>query len=166
MTNPPPPDWALQAAGAALARAEVFDDRVTADRARIIVWAEALTTYRIEQADAMAAVTAHYQQPGAQTPKPGDIIDQARKIRRERAEREKAEEVAALPAPPPPDPQLSGLPIAGANGDPIWSAYEQHDAILRHCPTCKAEPETACVNLATGMVRKMPCTRRLKRSAS
>lgn len=158
----PPPEWAIKAAAAALSRAEIYDDRMTSDRNRIISWAESFTRYGIEQQDAIAGVIAYYDQPGVQTPKPGDIIDQARKIRRERAERQKAEEVAALPAPPPPDPQLSGLPIAGANGDPVWSAYEQHDAILRHCPTCKAEPETACVNLATGMVRKIPCTARMR----
>lgn len=152
----------IRCATAALGRAEIFDDRVTADEVRIASWAEAFAPFGFDQPDILGAVTAHYQQPGAQTPKPGDIIELARKIRRERAERQKAEEVAALPAPPPPDPQLSGLPIAGANGDPVWSAYEQHDAILRHCPTCKAEPETACVNLATGMVRKIPCTARMR----
>lgn len=156
----------IRCATAALGRAEIFDDRVTADEVRIASWAEAFAPFGFDQPDILGAVTAHYQQPGAQTPKPGDIIELARKIRRERAEREKATDLAALPPPAAPDPQLGGLPIGGADGDPVWSAYEQHDAILRHCPTCKAEPETACVNLATGMARKMPCTRRLKRGAA
>ncbi|MGC5249630.1 hypothetical protein ACPXB3_22230 [Gordonia sp. DT219] len=162
MTDQPPPEWAIKAVAAALSRAEIYDDRVTSDRARIIAWAESFTRYGIEQADAIAGVVAHYDQPGAQTPKPGDIIELARKVRRERAEREKADEVASLPPAAPPDPQLAGLPIAGADGEPIWNAYEQHDAILRTCPTCKAEPETACVNLATNMVRKIPCAARMK----
>ena len=153
----------IRCATAALGRAEIFDDRVTADEVRIASWAEAFAPFGFDQPDILAAVTAHYQQSGANTPKPGDIIELARKIRRERAEREKATDLAELPPPAAPDRQLGGLPIGGADGEPVWSAYEQHDAILRHCPTCKAEPETACVNLATGMARKMPCTRRLKR---
>lgn len=157
MTTAPPPDWAIQAAGAALSRAEVFDDRVTADRARILVWAEAFTTYGIEQADAMAAVTAHYQQPNPNTPKPGDVIELARKIRRERAEREK---VAELPAIAPPDPQFGDLPI-DADGEPAWAAYEQHGAITRECRTCGAPVGHGCVNTATGNDRKIPCVARL-----
>lgn len=153
----------IRCATAALGRAEIFDDRVTADEVRIASWAEAFAPFGFDQPDILGAVTAHYQQSGANTPKPGDIIELARKIRRERAEREKATDLAELPPPAAPDRQLGGLPIGGADGEPVWSAYEQHDAILRHCPTCKAEPETACVNLATGMARKMPCTRRLKR---
>ncbi|WLP90238.1 hypothetical protein [Gordonia sp. NB41Y] len=161
MTNPP--DWAIKAAGAALSRAEIFDDRVTADRARILAWAEALATYGIEQGDAIAAVTAHYQRAGADTPKPGDVIAEARKIRAERAEREKAEAMSALPtAAVPPDRQLGGLPIANVDGEPIWDAYEEHGAISRICPTCDAQPNEGCVNLATGGDRKIPCVARLK----
>lgn len=159
MTPEPPPEWAIEAAGAALARAEIFDDRMTADSARILAWAEALATYGITKPDAMAAVTAHYQRPAADTPKPGDIIAEARKIRGERAEREKGD-VAALP-PANPDPQLGGLPIVAADGKPVWSAYEQHGAIDLACPTCKSKPDESCTNLATGMARKIPCTARI-----
>ncbi|GAB2646204.1 hypothetical protein GCM10027169_12950 [Gordonia jinhuaensis] len=158
MTTPPPPDWAIAAAGAALSRAEVFDDRVTADRARILVWAEAFATYGIEQADAVAAVTAHYQQADARTPGPGDIIAHARKIRGERAERERGRNATA--AISPPDSQFAGLPIP-TSGEPIWAAYEQLDAITVPCRTCGAQPDDACVNLATGTVRKIPCVARL-----
>lgn len=159
MTTTPPPGWALAAAGAALARAEIFDDRVTADRERIIAWAEAITPHGIHADDAIKAVTAHYQQAGANTPKPGDIIAAARKIRGDRAEREKIHD---LPALTPADPQSGGLPIGGTSGEPIWDAYEQHDAISRPCPTCQAQPDEACVNLATSMTRKIPCHARLK----
>ena len=156
-TTAPPPAWAIQAAGAALARAEIFDDRMTADRARTLVWAEAFTTYGIEQADAMAAVTAHYQQPNPNTPKPGDVIELARKIRRERAEREK---VAELPAIAAPDPQSNDLPIP-TDGEPVWSAYEQHGAIDLDCRTCGAPPNEGCVNTTTGLDRRIPCVSRL-----
>lgn len=159
MTNPPPA-WAIEAAGAALSRAEIFDDRVTSDRPRILLWAEALTKYGIEAPDAIAAVTAHYQQAGADTPKPGDIIEFARKIRRERAEREKAQSLAALPPSPSPDPQFGNLPIA-TDGEPVWSAYEEHDAIEHPCRTCGAAPREGCVNTATGGDRKIPCVSRL-----
>lgn len=157
-TTAPPPAWAIQAAGAALARAEIFDDRMTADRARTLVWAEAFTTYGIEQADAMAAVTAHYQQPAAPTPKPGDVIELARKIRRDRAEREKVND---LPAIAPPDSQVGGLPIAGLDDEPVWSAYEQYGAITRECRTCGAPVGHGCVNTTTQLDRKIPCIARI-----
>ena len=156
----PPPAWAIEAAGAALSRAEIFDDRVTSDRPRILLWAEALTKYGIEAPDAIAAVTAHYQQAGADTPKPGDIIEFARKIRRERAEREKADDLVALQPPPPPDPQFGNLPIA-TDGEPVWAAYEEWDAIEITCRTCGAAPREGCVNTATGTDRKIPCVSRL-----
>ncbi|MCR8897280.1 hypothetical protein NWF34_10000 [Gordonia sp. GONU] len=152
-----PSETAIRAAGTALARAEIFDDRVTADRPRITAWAEAMDPHGIDQVDAIAAVTAHYSAPGAQTIRVGDVIAAARKIRRERAEREKGEQVAIAA----PDSQLGGLPIAGADGTPIWSAYEQHDAITVPCRTCQAQPDEACVNLATKMTRKIPCTTRI-----
>ncbi|QTF81778.1 hypothetical protein SEA_BEEGEE_75 [Gordonia phage BeeGee] len=152
-----PSETAIRAAGTALARAEIFDDRVTADTARIQAWAEAMEPHGLDQADAIAAVTAHYSAPGATTVRVGDVITAARKIRRERAEREKGEQ-ATIAAP---DRQLGGLPIGGADGTPIWPAYEQHDAITVPCRTCQAQPDEACVNLATQMTRKIPCTSRI-----
>ncbi|QAY17675.1 hypothetical protein SEA_MARTEENA_71 [Gordonia phage Marteena] len=152
-----PSEMAIRAAGTALARAEIFDDRVTADTARIQAWAEAMDPHGLDQADAIAAVTAHYSAPGATTVRVGDVITAARKIRRERAEREKGEQ-AAIAAP---DRQLGGLPIGDADGTPIWPAYEQHDAITVPCRTCQAQPDEACVNLMTQMTRKIPCTTRI-----
>ncbi|AMS03232.1 hypothetical protein PP487_gp73 [Gordonia phage Herod] len=152
-----PSEMAIRAAGTALARAEIFDDRVTADTARIQAWAEAMEPHGLDQADAIAAVTAHYSAPGATTVRVGDVITAARKIRRERAEREKGEQVAIAA----PDGQLGGLPIGDADGTPIWPAYEQHDAITVPCRTCQAQPDEACVNLATQMTRKIPCTTRI-----
>ncbi|QDM56417.1 hypothetical protein PP515_gp70 [Gordonia phage Sidious] len=152
-----PSEMAIRAAGTALARAEIFDDRVTADTARIQAWAEAMEPHGLDQADAIAAVTAHYSAPNADTVRVGDVITAARKIRRERAEREKGEQ-AAIAAP---DRQLGGLPIGEADGTPIWPAYEQHDAITVPCRTCQAQPDDACVNLATQMTRKIPCTTRI-----
>ncbi|QWY84574.1 hypothetical protein PP496_gp65 [Gordonia phage Yeet412] len=152
-----PSEMAIRAAGTALARAEIFDDRVTADTARIQAWAEAMEPHGLDQADAIAAVTAHYSAPGATTVRVGDVITAARKIRRERAEREKGEQ-AAIAAP---DRQLGGLPIGDADGTPIWPAYEQHEAITVPCRTCQAQPDEACVNLATQMTRKIPCTTRI-----
>ncbi|EAS0269327.1 hypothetical protein E7939_21790 [Salmonella enterica] len=148
---------AIRAAGTALARAEIFDDRVTADKARIAAWAEAMDPHGIDQADALEAVTAHYSAPGATTVRVGDVIAGARKVRRERAEREKGEQAAIAG----PDRQLGGLPIAGANGTPVWSAYEQHGAIDLPCRTCDAEPNDACVNTVTGQTRVIPCISRL-----
>lgn len=152
----------IRAAAAAISRAQIFDDRVTADEHRIRAWAEAIQPFAIDQADACHAVTAHYQASGADTIKVGDVIALARKLRGERAEREKGEAVAAIA---PPDPQLGGLPIGGADGTPVWSAYEQHDAISRPCPTCHAKPEEACVNASTGVARKLPCISRLRGAA-
>ncbi|AZV00720.1 hypothetical protein SEA_ENALISNAILO_68 [Gordonia phage EnalisNailo] len=152
-----PSETAIRAAGTALARAEIFDDRVTADTARIQAWAEAMEPHGLDQADAIAAVTAHYSASNANTIRVGDVITAARKIRRERAEREKGEQ-AAIAAP---DRQLGGLPIGDADGTPIWPAYEQHDAITVPCRTCHAQPDEACVNLATQMTRKIPCTTRI-----
>ncbi|MDL9938702.1 hypothetical protein QSJ18_18300 [Gordonia sp. ABSL1-1] len=152
----------IHCATVALGRAEIFDDRMTSDKARIKAWAEAFAPFGFEVPTILDAVTAHYQTAGASTPKPGDIIALARKARGERAEREKGADLASLPAPAAPDPQLGGLPIANADGDPIWDAYEQHGAITITCPTCKSAPEHACLNLATNMIRKIPCVARLR----
>lgn len=141
----------IRCATAALGRAEIFDDRVTADEVRIASWAEAFAPFGFEQPDILGAVTAHYQQPGAQTPKPGDIIEGARKIRRERAEREKADDLAALQPPPP----------IATDGEPVWAAYEEWGAIEQPCRTCKAAVREGCINTATGTDRKIPCVSRL-----
>ena len=158
MTTPHPD--LIRAAGAALARAAIFDDRITdSDQARILAWAQAMEPFAITQPDALEAVTRHYQKPDADTIRVGDLIADAREIRRQRAEREKGSP-EQLP-PTPPDPQTGNLPIP-TGGTPVWEAYEQHGAIGRVCPTCDAKPEESCINLATNMTRKIPCVARLK----
>ncbi len=149
---------AIAAATATLSRAAIFDDRITADEHRILAWAQAIAPFSFDQPDLLAAVTAHYQQAEPRTMMPGDAIAGARKIRGERAEREKGCDLAALA---PPDPQMGGLPIGGADGTPVWPAYEQHDAISRPCPACGAQPEEACINSTTGVARKLPCMARI-----
>lgn len=157
-------EGAIRAAAAALSRAEIHDDRITSDRNRIQAWAESMTTYACDDtAIACRAVDAHYSQTAAPAIKVGDVIAAYRKIRGEQAEREKGEAIAALPAPPPPDPQLGGLPIAAADGQPIWHAYEHAYNAHRHpCPTCNAQPEEACINPINNHTRKIPCTSRVR----
>lgn len=58
------------------------------------------------------------------------------------------------------DPQL-GLPIAGADGEPVWTAYEQWGAIEIPCRTCGAQPREGCINTTTGTDRIIPCRARL-----
>ncbi|QHB37289.1 hypothetical protein SEA_GUDMIT_61 [Gordonia phage Gudmit] len=59
------------------------------------------------------------------------------------------------------DPQFGGLPITGADGEPIWEAYEQYDAASFVCRTCGAEADHACVNTITNRTRKIPCVSRM-----
>ena len=151
-------DADIQCATAALGRAEIFDDRVTADKHRIRAWAEALAPFGFDTPTILAAITAHYQRPGVDTPKPGDVIAAARKIRAEAAEREKGTQIGGAIAAP--DPQLGGLPIGGANGEPVWAAYDQWDAAKLTCPHCGAEPDHACRNPITDGPRKIPCAAR------
>lgn len=142
---------------AVLGRASLFDDRITAgDAARIAAWSEAVESYRFDQADLLAAVTAHYQ-GSSETMRVNDLIAASRKIRGERAEQEKARD---LPEVAPPDPQSMGLALH-TTGDPIWKAYDQHSAIDLPCETCSAGEHEACVNLATNMTRRIPCVSRL-----
>ncbi|QRY62714.1 hypothetical protein JVX90_00100 [Gordonia sp. PDNC005] len=160
MTSINASEHSITAATAALGRAALFDDRITAgDTARIAAWAEAIEPFGIETPDALAAVTTHYQATNADTIRVGNLIAAARKIRGERAEREKGTQIAAQL--PPPDPQLAGLPIAGADGNPIWPAYEHYNAIEIPCTTCGAQPEEACTNPITQTARKIPCVTRV-----
>ncbi|WP_353107780.1 hypothetical protein [Gordonia sp. (in: high G+C Gram-positive bacteria)] len=160
MTSINASEHSITAATAALGRAALFDDRITAgDVARIAAWAEAIEPFGIEAPDALAAVTAHYQATNANTIRVGDLIAAARKIRGERAEREKGHQIAGELTPP--DNQLAGLPIAGADGKPIWAAYEHYDAIELPCETCGAQPEQACINPITNQTRKIPCVSRV-----
>lgn len=148
---------AVRAAGAALSRAEIHDDRVTADEHRIRAWAEAMNNYGCDDTSiACRAVDTHYSQPGAVSAKVGDIIAAYRQIRRDGAERDKATQAAATLTPP--DPQLGGLPIGQADGQPIWHAYEHaYNAHRQPCSTCGAQTNQACINPITGRTRKIPC---------
>lgn len=147
----------IRAAGAAIGRASLFDDRITdADAGRISAWAEALDPFGFDQQDLLAGVTKYYQAENAPTIKVGDLIATARELRRMRAEREKG-----VPAPPP-NHAIAGLPIASADGKPIAEAYAISGAISIRCPRCESEPGTPCWNPASKQDRKIPCLDRIR----
>jgi hypothetical protein len=151
----------VRAAGAAIGRASLFDDRITdGDAGRIAAWAEALDPFGFDQADVLAGVTKHYQAQNAPTIKVGDLIASARELRRQRAEKEKGESAAA--ATPPPNAAIGGLPIASADGKPIAAAYAINGAIDIACPRCQSEAGTACWNGTTKRDRKIPCLERVR----
>lgn len=151
-----PPPETIRAVAAAISRAEIHDDRMTSDPNRIRAWADTCTPHGInDTAIACHAVDHHYTRPGVDTIRVGDFIAAYRKLRRDQAEADKGTQTAG------PDRQLDGLPIAGADGNPVWSAYEVDDAILLTCRSCGAEPEHACHNTITGGPRKVPCFTRL-----
>lgn len=151
----------IRMAAAALSRAALFDDRITeGDAARIAAWAEAMEPHQLQQADVLAAVTAHYQPAGVDTIRVGDVIQGARTIRRDRAEREKAAEIHEASAIAPPNPAIGGLPIP-TDGKPVWAAYDVNGAINRPCPRCKAKPNEACMNPITNSATKIPCLVRM-----
>ncbi|EHK86401.1 hypothetical protein [Rhodococcus pyridinivorans] len=109
---------------------------------------------------AFEALRQHYA-TSSERIMPAHINTIAVSIRRDRAERERAAEVSAA-ARALPDAQLAGLPIGGADGNPVWAAYEVNDAISRECPTCKQPPECACVNPINDSARKIPCHARTR----
>lgn len=152
---------AVRTAGNAWSRARIYDDKLgEPDAARIALWAESIAKWELDAPDVLSAVTAYYEgEKFGRTIQIGDLLHHAREIRRDRAEREKAREIVS-----PPDPQLGGLPIGGADGEPVWDAYDEGcdgRAIDRTCPTCGSEPSYACLNTETGMTRKIPCIARL-----
>lgn len=149
----------VRAAAAALARAEIHDDRITADKTRTRVWAESMQIYQCDDtAIACHAVDAHYTAPDARPIKVGDVIDHYRRHRRDHAEREKGTQAAAQLGPG--HNTTEELPIP-TEGKPIWEAYEHWNAITITCPTCDAQPEHACTNPLNGNARKIPCLARL-----
>ena len=153
-----PTEVTIRAVAAAISRAEIHDDRMTSDPNRIRAWADTCAPHGIDDTEiACRAVDEHYTAPGADTLRAGAFIAAYRKLRRDRAEAEKGD-LAALPSP---DPQFGGLPIGGADGEPVWVAYEQHGAIQLPCATCGAAPEESCVNTGTSKSRKIPCVSRL-----
>lgn len=152
-----PTEQTIRAVAAAISRAEIHDDRMTSDPARLRVWAEACQPHGItDTALACRAVDEHYTRPDADTLRVGTFVGTYRRLRAIDAETDKGAAVAALPAG---DPQSGGLPIA-AEGEPVWAAYDQHGAIDLPCETCGAGEREACVNLATNLTRKIPCTSR------
>lgn len=159
MTDNMPTAEAVRAATAALNRANIHDDRLVADKTRIRVWADTMTVHGIvDTALACRAVDVYYAQPGAQTAKVGDIIAAYRRLRAEWGEREKAEDLRELTS--------GGFAGINATGEPVWDAYEAHDAVDRECPSCGALPNESCVNPINNQPRRIPCVSRLKGGAS
>lgn len=160
----------IRAVGAALGRAALFDDKITAeDTARIAAWSEAIDPYKLAVEDLLQAVTAHYQSEALRTVTSADLIRLGRDIRKDRAQRESIEDrkahedaMDAARGLTPPDPQMGGLPIAGGDGTPVPGAYAVNDAIDRVCPSCEAPAGEACFNVKSGSSRKIPCFSRLK----
>jgi len=166
----------ILAVSAALGRAALFDDRMTADdKHRIAVWAEALDPFGIDQATMLNAVTAFYREPRDRSITVGDLTRTSRDIRQAEVLAESPAELKernlrndiknGLERPHAltgPDRQLGGLEIGGADGVPVPKAYEVNGAVERPCPTCGAEDYAPCVNRVNGSPRKMPCLARLK----
>lgn len=149
----------IQAAEKAWQAARFIDDRFgEPDKNRLLMWAELFAKASITAGEAIDAVKDWYLAGGRdRSIQPGDIVTTVRDQRRKIAERQHSDRLLHQT---PIDPQL-GLPIAGADGKPIWSAYEQHGAIDLPCRTCRAEPNDACINTKTDLVRKIPCVSRL-----
>ncbi len=155
-----------------LGKAALFDPRFSKpDEGKALAWAQALQPHNFTTEDILDAVVKFYSDNADRTLMVADVIARAKAIRRDRAQREDAEardnRAQALDRRHglrvvPGDPQLGGLPIAGADGPPIPGAYKVNDAVERTCPTCNAEPLEPCTNPRTGSARKIPCTSRAK----
>ena len=161
----------IRATSAAMGRAALFDDYFAhEDSARLAAWAEAVQRFELGQHHLLNAVTTFY----AGTPQGrlgiGELIRLARQARQDDTMRQESDErqqrgitsgltPAALVSG---DSQLGGLPIGGADGDPVWSAYEVNGAIDRDCPTCEQPANCACVNPAKDSARKIPCMARVR----
>lgn len=117
---------------------------------------------------AIEAVRIHYA-TSAERIMPAHVNAVAVQIRKDRADREDAdarrrrEDDRDRKLHLVADPQMGNLPIGGIDGEPVPGAYEVNEAVDRPCPTCKAEPMNPCVNVVSGLERKMPCLGRLKR---
>lgn len=139
----------IRAVAAAISRAEIHDDRMTADHTRIQVWAEATCIHGVtDTATACQAVDAHYTRPGADTMRVGDLIANYRRLRALEGEEAKARELTS-----------GGM---ATSGDPVWDAYEHYGAIDRECPTCGAGVRESCTNGV--LTRRIPCAARQKRT--
>ncbi|UYL87731.1 helicase loader [Gordonia phage Shivanishola] len=151
----------VEAAEKAWQTARFIDDRLgQPDPNRLRMWVDMFSRTNVHPDEAVESVKAWYAVGGRdRVIQPGDICAGVRDLRRAAIERDHAASLAAQPAVAT-DPQL-GIPIAGADGEPIWPAYDVDDAGNYTCDTCHAEPDQACVNLATNMTRKIPCASRL-----
>lgn len=149
---------AMMAAARAWSRARLYDDRLgDPDAPRLAAWAESIERWKLDTHDVVDGVCRYYEgTEHAEVIRIGDLLHHAREIRRQRAESEKAPAVAALPS----GGDWEGLPI-GAEGLPVWAAYDIDDAIDRECPKCQAQPGDACIT-ANDLPQKVPCLARIK----
>jgi hypothetical protein len=79
----------LRAIAEVLKLAAILDDRAPhADPARIAAWAEQIHRHRLEREDLLNGLQAYYDSPSERAIQIGDLIQHARKERRDRNERE------------------------------------------------------------------------------
>jgi hypothetical protein len=164
----------IKATVLAMGRAAIYDDFFThPDKARVAAWAEAIQRYELDAPELLDAVTTFYGATPQGRLTVGELIRVARASRQDATMRQESNERAARgitsgltprAAITAGDQQLGGLPIAGANGEPVWAAYEVSGAIERECEACGAPPEKSCLNIATGTARKIPCLARMRPS--
>lgn len=141
-------------------------DQRTVGEADVNAWGLAIG--ELDADDVKEAVVIHHK-VSSERIKPAHITLLVRQIRNDRIERQSREERQAREDArdrrmglAQGDSQLGGLPIVGADGDPVPGAYQVNDAIERDCETCGAEVYQACTNPRTGSMRKIPCLSRLK----
>lgn len=140
--------------------AAVYDNRKP-DPAMLAGWTETARRARWTHPLAIDAIHEHYTN-STERIMPAHITRHVQAARRAAVERDHAASLAAEPVVNL-DPQI-GLPIGGADGEPIWTSYDVDDAGTLTCDTCGAGPDEACVNTRSNTPRKIPCTSRLKKA--
>lgn len=140
-----------------LTAAAAYDNR-RPDQTSIHAWAESARRGHWTFEQALDAIHEHYA-TSTDRIMPAHITRHVQTARRAAIEAEHTANILDNGPTINLDPQL-GLPIAGADGEPVWDAYDGIDEIV--CPTCNAQPAEACVNLATNMTRKIPCIARTR----
>lgn len=89
MTDRPPSPAVIDATTEVLELAALLDNRVAApDKARIMAWSRQVARHSLPRDDMLDAVQAFYDRPGPQPVSVGDVIDGARRIKRDRIDRE------------------------------------------------------------------------------
>lgn len=79
----------LAAIAEVLKLAAILDDRAPkADKSRIVAWAEQIHRHQLGREDLLDGLQAFYDQPQERAIAIGDLIQQAKRIRRDRLERE------------------------------------------------------------------------------